>query len=154
MFDHKPREPLLRIAAEAPPESFETRVLRELAAINERLAKLEAAPPQIVAHHHATFYDPLGASSFTFSGVKDEDGVSVDFTLDPLGVVRVESRKVVASTSYLPEPSPWPYQPPPYQPSLDITGRIVSLPNLFDDDGKPIPGAAQRRSSFYQGLQR
>jgi hypothetical protein len=41
MFDHKPQEPLIKIAAEAPPESFETRVLRELAAISERLAKLE-----------------------------------------------------------------------------------------------------------------
>ena len=42
MFDHRSKEPLLLPAAEKEIESFEARVLRELAAIGERLAKLEA----------------------------------------------------------------------------------------------------------------
>jgi hypothetical protein len=94
MFDHKPQEPLLKIAANPPPESFETRVLRELAAIGERLAKLE---------------------------------------------------EEMALARLLPAPIP-------YFPMPGSTGRIVGLPDLFDDDGKPIPGAVQRRANFYQGV--
>lgn len=101
MYDHKPQDPLVKLTAETPPESFETRVLRELAAISERLVKLEAASSQIVARRSGTFYDPLGSTTFTFSGVKDEDGVPVDFTLDPLGVVRIDRQKATKASNLL-----------------------------------------------------
>lgn len=96
MFDHSPQERQVRIATEEPSESFETRVLRELAGISERLAKLEAAAPQIVARRYATFYDPLGMAGFTFTGVKDEDGVPVNFSIDAQGGVVVRRQEIVS----------------------------------------------------------
>lgn len=64
MFDQKPQKPLLMPAAERPPESFETRVLRELAAMCERLAKVEdiiskPAQPAAMCETSAVPYEDL-----------------------------------------------------------------------------------------------
>jgi hypothetical protein len=92
MFDHKPQERLVKIAAEAPPEPFETRVLRELTAIGERLAKLETE----------------------------------------MAATRLLSALVWKQMPYLPEPSPWPYQPRPFEVICDRPDAPIGTTDVVD----------------------